>query len=97
MREKLVSTVVYLDRELVQWLDAKALEGYRKSALIRRILSIWKDGELAAEAYRDGVGKCEEDGQDRHEEGRARPEPLQRPKVLGEPGYAKDCADGVVG
>ncbi len=52
--EKLVSTVVYLDSGVAAWLDAKSLEGCKKSALIRRALHIYMDSELAADEYRKG-------------------------------------------
>ncbi len=53
MGEKLVSTVVYLDKSLVEWLDAKSLEGYRKSALMRRALKMYRDSEVSYKEYLD--------------------------------------------
>jgi hypothetical protein len=39
MRKMNKIITIYLDRDLADWLDRKAAEGYKKSVLIRRILS----------------------------------------------------------
>lgn len=45
--EKLKPVVVYVDRELSDWLEGKVLEGYKKGSLIRRILSEHAKKEVA--------------------------------------------------
>ncbi len=37
--------LVYLNDELADWLEGKALEGYKKTALIRYILEKYKKAE----------------------------------------------------
>lgn len=58
MGEKLVSTVVYLDKSLAEWLDAKSLEGYRKSALMRRALKIYRDADVSYKEYLDAQAEA---------------------------------------
>jgi len=54
-REKYIQTVVYLNKELADWLETKTEEGYSKSALIRRAISIYKDCK-PAQKDKDGHG-----------------------------------------
>ena len=62
-RQKYIQTVVYLNKELAEWLDAKAIEGYSKSGLIRRAVAVYKDCDdgpeinAVAEALVDGRGE----------------------------------------
>lgn len=37
---------VYVDKVLDEWLESKALEGYRKGSLIRRALHSYREREL---------------------------------------------------
>jgi len=37
--EKLKPVVVYVNKEISNWLEGKALEGYKKAGLVRHILS----------------------------------------------------------
>jgi hypothetical protein len=44
--DKLKPVVVYVDREISDWLDSKALEGYKKAGLVRYILKEYVKGEV---------------------------------------------------
>lgn len=44
--DKLKPVVVYVDREISDWLDSKALEGYKKAGLVRYILREYVKGEV---------------------------------------------------
>ena len=45
--EKLKPVVVYVDREISEWLEGKALEGYKKAGLVRHILTEYVKREVA--------------------------------------------------
>ena len=47
-----VPIMLYVDDDLAVWLDEKALQGYKKASLIRKIL----DDYRKAEAVRNGGG-----------------------------------------
>ena len=47
---KLRPLVVYVDKELSDWLEGKALEGYKKGGLIRHIVAEYARNEVAKNA-----------------------------------------------
>jgi hypothetical protein len=48
MRKLGRKVTVYLDEETCDWLDGKALEGYKKAALVRRIIAKHRESEVAS-------------------------------------------------
>lgn len=59
--------MVYLDDDLSSWLEGKALEGYKKAALIRHVLYREMDAEKDA-ALSGGRAGVENDGTDSESE-----------------------------
>lgn len=49
--EKLKPMMVYVDKEISDWLESKVLEGFKKGTLIRHIVSDYAKKEVA----RDGA------------------------------------------
>ena len=74
--------VVYLDKTLVEYLNKKQLEGFNKSALIRRALHVWRDMDLGAEEWQ-AKNREEVDGKDEFAD--------MCPKImLNDPNFAKN-------
>lgn len=48
MRKLEKRVVVYLDPETCDWLDGKAIEGYKKAALVRHIIAEYRKSEVAS-------------------------------------------------
>ena len=42
--------LVYLNDELVEWLDSKASQGYKKATLIRKVLDDYRKAEVMQNA-----------------------------------------------